>query len=239
MANTLEWRAKKLLVERWNACKTSFSRLNMPGLRPTDGEEIFSLIDYPKVAGQIGFNVKSVVFNLPERANGSPDLFVVVHGRLYFDEDSIRLNLLRTSNFATEAAYFKKKSDELIHVYGAHCDFAQDVSGHPAFHVQMRSFAGQFDQVAKYFNMTDVASRDLMGGVLRNVRLPSAQIDFFSLVLQLCADHLIDENSGAEELMAFSDLMKASAEIHGAAYLVPQLSNPSAQACLRANHWYP
>lgn len=240
MANQIEQRALKLLIERWNAIKTHLNRLNMPNTRPDDGQAIFALIDYPKTAGEIGFKVKSVVFNLPESANGRADLFVVVRGRLYFDEAAVRDNkLLRTLNFGTEAAYFRKKGNELAHVYGAHYDFALNKIGHPAFHAQMKSYAERFHKVAEYFDMAECTTKDLVEGVLRTVRLPSAQMDFFSFVLQLCADHLMHEKSGKEDQAAFGDLRVESAAIHGAAYRVPQLANPAAQACLRANHWYP
>ena len=237
MPNRFERRAIKLLVERWDAVGNQFGRLKMPCARPNDGYQIFSLIAPQRTAGEIGFEIKPVVFNLPERANGEAVLFVVVRGKLYFDEAAIKQNVLRTLDFATEAAYFRKKADELEHVYGAHYDFARNEVGHPAFHAQMKSFAERFHQVTSAFEMT-CTSKDLVDGVLRTVRLPSAQMDFFSFILQLCADHLIDKNSGPEELSAFRDLKSASAEIKGAAFLVPWLAKPAAQACLRANHWY-
>jgi len=43
-------------------------------IRPTDAEGLFALITYPKVAGQIGFEIGNVTFNVPERANDATDI---------------------------------------------------------------------------------------------------------------------------------------------------------------------
>jgi hypothetical protein len=240
MANLLETKTLKLVMERWNLAMAQFARLNMPRVLPGDAHAIFSIVNYPKTPDEIGIEVKPVVFNLPERANGSPNLFVVVEGRISFDESAIQNDKsLRTMGFNTRAAYFRKKADELEHVYGAHYDFAPDEIGHPAFHAQMRSYLGHNQWVVKYFEMTECTSNDRVDRLLRNVRLPTAQMDFFSFVLQLCADHLLSKDSGEEERAAFGSLKTASASIRGAAFRVPRLANPATQECLRANHWYP
>jgi len=240
MANPLEQRARKLLVERWNAVKETLGRLNMPDPRPEDAWSLFLLMDPQPNPDEIGFEVRPVVFNFRERANHrTADMYVVVCGRLYFDGAWIRENsLLRTRNFATEVAYFRMNNDGLDHVYGAHYDFEPNKAGHPVFHAQMRSFCERFQQIVDLYEF-ECKPNDLIPGVLRTVRLPSAQMDFFSFVLQLCADHLINEESGQEELAAFKDLRTASAAIQGAGFRFPGFADPAVRGCMRANHWYP
>lgn len=238
MPTSSEMRALKLLVERWNAVKAQLDQLHMPQARPDDAYRIFNHIE-PKIAGEVGFSVGPVVFNLPERANGRPDLFVVLLGRLHFDELKITNDSkLQIVNFATQVAYFRQKDNDLVHVYGAHYDFALNEIGHPAFHAQMRSYCERYQDVANSFDMTCTPT-DRVKDILRNVRLPSAHMDFFSYVLQLSADHLIDRTSGEADLQAFRELKQAAAIVLGAAFRVPQLANTAAQACLKANHWYP
>ena len=43
-------------------------------IRPSDAEGLFALITYPKIAGQIGFEIGNVTFNVPERANDATDI---------------------------------------------------------------------------------------------------------------------------------------------------------------------
>jgi hypothetical protein len=75
--------------------------------------------------------------------------------------------------------------------------------------------------------------------MLRNVRVPTAQMDVFSLFVELCADHLLYEQSGPEEREAFNSLLHRSAFCRGAALRLPQLATEEARACYRARHWYP
>ena len=69
-----ELKARKLLIQQWNNFQHQLQRLNMLEIRPTDAEGLFALITYPKVAGQIGFEIGNVTFNVPERANDATDI---------------------------------------------------------------------------------------------------------------------------------------------------------------------
>ena len=234
--NSVEIHAKRLLVDQWNNVVTQLTRLSLPDTRPIDGHQIFELIDYPRVAGQIGFTVNPVTFNVPERADGPADMYVTVKGRLYLDEAAMRVSRkLKTVSFGTEVAYFRMRREKLNHVYGAHYDFSLDEIGHPIFHGQMKSFADRGQLVSDTFTL-DCEYEDHIPNILRTVRVPTAQMDFFALVLQLSADHLMSKNSSAEQREAFEDLRKASFSIQGAGHLWAQLVQ--APTCMRTQHWY-
>jgi hypothetical protein len=232
-----ELTARKLLIQQWNNIQPQLQRLNMPAIRPADAEGLFKLITHSKVAGQIGFEITNVTFNVPERANGATDIYIVATGRIYLDETALNPpSTLKTVSFATEVGYFRKTRRGLEHVYGAHYDFALDEIGHPVFHAQLKSYNERGQEVSETFQL-GCESTDCVGGVLRTVRLPTAQMDFFALIVQICADHLLSKDSGDEERRAFADLRKVSQDIQGAGYLAARLTNTA--GCMRAPHWYP
>lgn len=234
--NLVETKAKRLLVDHWSNVCMQLDQLNLPDTRPIDGHQIFELIEYPKVEGRIAFTVNPVTFNVPERADGAADMYITVRGRMYLDEAAVRTSSkLTTVSFGTEVAYFRFRQGKLNHVYGAHYDFSLNEIGHPIFHAQMKSFAARGELVSDVFTL-DCGFEDQIANILRTVRLPTAQMDFFALVLQICADHLISKNSSAEQREAFEDLRLASYSIQGAGHLWPQLAN--APPCMRTQYWY-
>ena len=233
--NSIESTARRLLVDQWNNVKAQLDRLSLPDAKPNDGYQIFSLIEDPKVDGQIGFDIKPVTFNVPERADASPNMFIVAQGRIYLDQTMVKSNTLKTVSFATEVGYFRMSKGELHHVYGAHYDFSFDEIGHPIFHGQMRSYNERASWISDAFKL-DCGSKDHMAGILRTVRLPTAQMDFFSLILQICADHLISKDSGDDQKKAFENLRDASSAIQGAGHRWETLVQ--APRCMRSQHWY-
>jgi hypothetical protein len=234
--NPIETKAHRLLVEQWTNVKTQLDRLSLPNARPDDGYGIFSLIEHPKVDGQLGFEIAPVTFNVPERANASANIYIVAKGRIYLEQDALKSDgALKTVSFATEVGYFRMSKGKLNHIYGAHYDFSLDEIGHPIFHAQMKSYNERARLVSDAYQL-DCDSNDLIKDVFRTVRLPTAQMDFFALVLQICADHLMSKDSGAEEKKAFADLRQVSHAIQGAGHLWKKLSE--APPCMRAPHWY-
>jgi hypothetical protein len=231
----IEERALRSLISQWENVKMLLDQLRLPAARPDDGYAIFSLIRDPQLSGQIGFDIAPVTFNVPERATQSPNLYIVADGRIYLDEQALRTErALRILNFATQVGYFRKARNGLDHIYGAHYDFTLDEIGHPIFHAQMRSFNEHASYIAQF--QPECASTDYMKHVLRTVRLPSAQMDFFSLVLQICADHLMSKDSGKEERETFSKLRDLSRKIQGAGHLAAAFLQ--APPCMRSLHWY-
>ena len=206
---------------------------------PSDPWKVFEAED-PSSGNIIRFKLLPIVFNLPERAtHTTPNLFVVVEGWLEFRLDSMRNNSeLLTHGFSTKAAYFRKTSGGVAHVYGAHFDFALDELGHPIFHAQMKSFQDLYSYVDAEFQVGGELT-DNVKGILKNVRLPTAQMDCFSFFLQLCADHLLYDQSGPEERGAFNSLLNMGEFLKGAGYQSGRLTAASATSCYRSRHWYP
>ena len=223
----------KRLVSEWNHLKVEMERLrSTAAVQPGDGYRVFQAVDSHS-ADVASFTLSRVVFNVPERANDrGSDLFVVVEGRLSFKrKDFAERDTLATHEFATRVAYFKRTPVALTHVFGAHYDFALNELAHPVFHGQMRSYP-EFAEAVKASYSIDHDVVDCVGGLLRNVRVPTAQMDVFSFFIQLCADHLLYSKSGPEEKAAFNSLLARSAFCKGAAFRSRSLRNRGCQILL-------
>jgi hypothetical protein len=230
----------KRLVSEWEHLKVEMERLrSSAAVRPGDGYKVFQAVD-SQSTDVASFTLSRVVFNVPERANDqSIDLFVVVEGRLSFKrKDFAERDVLATHEFATKVAYFRRTPSALTHVYGAHYDFALNELGHPVFHGQMRGYP-EFAEAVKASYSIDHDVIDCVGGLLRSVRVPTAQMDVFSFFIQLCADHMLYSKSGPEEKAAFNSLLARGAFCQGAAFQVPRLESDDARSCYRSRHWYP
>ena len=231
---------QKLLVEQWNQFLAELPRLHAAvTVNPRDGFVLFR----PKAladADAVGFEFQPVVFNLPERADDvKSDLFVVVRGRLSFRRQELRTRkTLLTHDFASQIGYFRRTATSLTHVYGAHYDLAVDEPGHPAFHAQMKSFSSFSNYISERYQVSRPVL-DPVKDLIRTVRLPVAQMDVFSLFVQICADHLVSAKSGREERNAFNSLVQKGALYQGAGFQIATLGTDEARACYRARHWYP
>jgi hypothetical protein len=235
MMNSLEARAHKLLMERWNAAFEALDSLSLQAI-PQDAHSIFSLTsDRPKVQGVVGFTINPVTFVVPEDAsNTTSNLYINVLGWINLEEASAKKGVLRTVGFGTEAAYFRSKGNSLRHVFGVHHDFSLNEVGHPMFHSQIRSYKKREAQVVAKFPHT-CTDDDPFKDVLKTVRVPTAQMDFFALLVQICADHLIDKYSSTTQLNYFASVRNASSPILGSAELLTRLD---AAQCVRGGHWY-
>lgn len=229
------------LVNHWNGVRDHLRRVNSGiQFQPNDGYTIFQP-DYTKSSDEIlVFKIAPVVVNLPERGDKSKsELFVVAEGELSFNGiQYANTKRLVSSGFATHVGYFRQGSSELQHVYGVHYDFDLRRPAHPVFHAQMTSFGEPFvEHVRQHFSI-NLPLDDRVKGMLQNVRLPIAQLDFFSLIIQLAADHLMWEHSGDEEKKAFNDLLQLDGNLVGASASAPWLCIGTATPCHRALHWY-
>lgn len=230
----------KRLIDQWTEVRAGLSRINgVAEVRPDESHVFSSVTDQSPEAAF--FELRPVVFNFPEDArHRSNDLYVVVRGLISFRRREFReASRLLTHSFATEVAYFRRRGGSLEHVFGAHYDFSPDSHGHPTFHAQMKSYATFGSFVKQEYRVNDDLSADAVSGVLGRVRIPTAQMDVFSLVVQMCADHLLFAGSAPEETAAFNALLEKNAFCTGAAFQVPRLGAPQARECYRARHWYP
>lgn len=184
------------------------------------------------------FIIKDVAYRIIERHDQlKPNLFVVLSGRM--DLDLSQSHPFQSVCFGTEVAYFRysEKKQELNHVLGVHYDFDSTSRNHPVFHAQFGDFSDKADVVEQHFRLgASVVSQSKF--LIRNVRIPTAQLDFFAVVLQLAADHLLAVAPAHDTLASFVELQGKSAFVRGAATAVPRLSTNDAQECLRGLHWY-
>lgn len=241
MAN-VDYKIQRALIVHWESVRLCVERLNnSASVIPGDASGLFQVSHSD--ADTLAFDIGETLLILPERAKQvSNQMHIVVKGRLTVDKKHfIASEQLRTVHFQSEAGYFRLKNDgTLQHVFGAHYDLTQDEVGHPAFHAQLKSFLGFAAIVQHRYSDTSLNVTDAMENVLKNVRLPSAQMDYFSLLIQAVADHLMSpDSSSTEDLDAFRQLIGKSKSIQGRAYDIARLQEPSATICYRSAHWYP
>lgn len=206
-------------------------------VRPENGYDVFR-VDRDAPDDVVKLNVGPVVFNVPERANrGRSDLYVVVEGWLVFEGDFAGAAPLKTQSYGTNVAYFKRRGPDLEQVYGAHYDMDEARFAHPVFHAQIGAKLDLGQAVKDQFHL-DLNLVSRMGTILANVRLPSAQMDVFAAMIQICADHLVGQHSATEVHAAFTGLRGASDFLTGAAHRLAYLNAPEPANCYQSRHWY-
>lgn len=203
--------------------------------QPPDFHAIFRAVDGQ--ADEVKFEIGPVVFLIPERLGRSHQLYVAVEGRLSFEKDKLRDGPLKTRAFGTRVAYFKQKGGNLEHVFGAHYDLDELSPGHPVFHAQLQGMSEMADKVRELFRLTGETINSFQPQV-RNIRIPCAQMDVFSAILQMCADHLVIKGVDGQVADEFSKMRAKSDFFIGAAHRLPYISSPVASNCYRSWHWY-
>lgn len=240
--NTTVWTINKNLNLAWSGISTAMKRM-YPSvvISPSTSADIFapdSAAEGPK------FNIGPVVFKVPERAKDGKSrgdqakLYIVVEGWIAFGDVLQGTNYLTTLDFGTQVGYFREKDEQLIHVYGVHYDMDEKLPGHPVFHAQMSTQADMAPTVEKYFNLKFDSENDVPRRLLRNVRTPTAQMDVFSVITQIGADHLVSKASSEEVIFAFAKLRAACDFFYGAGGRFAYLSEYPASYCYRSTHWY-
>jgi hypothetical protein len=221
----------------WDKLKISMQKMyQASNVRPGGAYEVFSL-DERAPDDEVKFNIGPVVFNVPERVGKGHSLFIVIKGWLSFGDGDLRTLPLKTKSFGTEVGYFRLKGGGLEHVYGVHYDLDEVLPGHPVFHAQISSRMDLAPSVRELFRLNDELT-DLFVPKLPNIRIPTAQMDVFSAISQICADHLI--YSGADQTVkdAFSEIQSMNSFFVGAAHRMPFLNSMPATGCYRSPHWY-
>jgi hypothetical protein len=220
----------------WDHVRAGMERMyQASNSRPSDGYEIF-VPDNARTAGEVKLTVHPVIFNLPERANRrDTNLYIALSGWLSFEKAGLRNPPLRTRGFGTKVGYFRAKAELLEHVYGAHYDIEEAQAGHPVFHSQMGPEMDLGEKVKGTYRLGGHL-KDSVSPILRNVRIPTAQMDVFSVILQICADHLIFEASGQEVKDAFAAMVQSCGFFTGAAHRMDFLNRGA--SCYRSTHWY-
>ena len=229
---------RRRLSEVWRVLRSNMRRMyNASDVRPADPDIVFRLD--AQADGAVSCDVGPVVFRFPERAmHGVPSLYIGVSGRL-----ALRLSggndgpALRITSFGTRVGYFRQKRETLEHVYGAHYDFAHREVGHPLFHAQMGSQEDFACNINEHFRQ-NWELRNYVDRVLRTIRLPSAEMDVFSVFVQICADHLVWERSGTTTTHAFGRIRDSCGLLGGVAEGIPDFG-ATLPCGYRSVRWYP
>ncbi len=231
-------RVRQRVIDAWNDAIYALRQLSQASnVLPTSPFEIFKF-DENAPADTVKLTVSPVVFNVKVRPNRrTANLFIVVEGWLSFEGPDFSTTSLKTKGFGTKVAYFRSKDGTLEHIYGAHYDMDEVSFGHPVFHTQIRSQVEFGTTIGNLFGL-DGRADNCMGTILRTVRTPSAQMDVFSVLTQICADHLMDDQPAWEVRDAFQRMRNACGFLVGAAHRMAFLNTGSAIGCYRSTHWY-
>ncbi|MFI4994964.1 MAG: hypothetical protein ACHQAQ_04175 [Hyphomicrobiales bacterium] len=208
-------------------------------MRPKKSSDVFSYVE--DEAGT-HVTVKALCLHLKEKAAAiQSQIFVALEGRVSFDPSSTRKDL-RTSDFQTRVAYFKEiEPRRLRHIYGIHFDHDDKLPAHPVFHSQISSIRELAGVVNDRYHRTfePVAEEDdFVRGLLANVRIPTAHMDVFSVLLQVLGDHFVNEMSDAMIRKSFDLLTSASGTFKSCMTGASRLGAVLDQRCFRASHWY-
>ena len=206
-------------------------------VRPRAPDQVFRAKEQ-KSDGTLRVDCGPAAFKLCEKAGGPPNILVGVSGWISLRESGRADVPLCTMDFGTRVAYFRSKGSELEHIYGVHYDMDETGAGHPVFHGQFRAMTELYEPVREQFGGPGEIE-DCVGKVLRTVRTPTAQMDFFSVFTQLCADHLMMAKQPKGQVAgAFRRIRSACDFMLGGAHRLARLNSVSAAGCYRSTHWY-
>lgn len=227
-------------VSHYAALVETVQRLDQAAsFTPYSGYDVFRPVYGESTDEIVTFDVGPVTINLPVRGQaGGHDLYVVFQGKIGLDVQAVRQSgQLRTRSFKSRLGYFSQVKDTLEHVFGVHCDLDTERLAHPAFHAQLVSFGQEFLPYVQE-QVPVPLEHDRMAGVLHGVRIPTAQLDFFAIIVQLAADHLLWQKSGDDERNGFNDLLNLDRQVKGLTPEITSMRNAAARPCHRAAHWY-
>jgi hypothetical protein len=236
--NKESWRHLIAFQTAWSGVLASIGKMYPSSdIRPKSAAEIFKAAESKNGGSQ--FTIGPVVFKVPEKpSKRDANLFVVVSGWIAFSALPSTTSQPNTLSFGTRVGYFRVLGEKLEHVYGAHYDMDETSPGHPVFHAQMASLIDMSSSISELFDAPFGVAENHASNILRNVRIPTAQMDAFSVFTQIGADHLVSEKSTPEVREAFDELRNSCDFFHGAAHKLSYLNATEAARCYRSTHWY-
>src|SRR5256885_1768190 len=122
-----------------------------------------------------------------------------------------------TTSYATNFGYFHTEHSSVTHALDGHYDFTLTSITHPRTHMQLRSQASLWEHtVARFRSVANLTiDSDPIKNMLHRMRTPNTQIDFLSFMIQVAADHLVDDRSGQESKDAFAELVASCSPLWG------------------------
>ncbi|MEA3052160.1 MAG: hypothetical protein QOG72_1063 [Sphingomonadales bacterium] len=238
MAVNLQPTVERVVNFAWNSFLSEIEAMGGQA-RPKHPSDVFS---YGVTDEGYLVTLAPITLRLKEKAAASECvLFVTVEGCLLFPRNAHR-NDMRVVKYQTRAGYFRVlDGGKLKHVYGVHYDHDDDLPAHPVYHSQMSTMASFVQHVNAAWNAQYQAIEpdlDLMKGLLRNVRIPTAHMDPFSVLLQIASDHLVSEVSDAQVTSAYDRLRGALSTFRSSRDGAVRLDAAIDQHCFRSGHWY-
>ena len=208
-------------------------------LRPAEPEDVFRFT-HDKNYGKIIATVRPVTFNVPYRANATTaKIFVSIDGWIEFS-DANASGPLKSLRFESNVGYFRDGGvNTLQYLCGIHYDYdSYNAIGHPIYHCQFGPQVKFFGEVNACFYRNFSEPSDDLTAIPRQIRIPTAQMDPFSVFLQVCSDHLINEGSDANKLVAYASLLKTCGFFTCSSGGITQLGAVRTGPSLRSHHWY-
>lgn len=243
MSGRAEELVRNELIRAWGRTKTELLRVNSTfAHRPVNDYDVIGRGEESDEETVL-IGVGPLAMRVPERGDSRKDLFIYFHGSIGFSRRRWSVDKrLEITSIASRIAYFRHASGgSLDLVFGGHYDYAPDLQGHPVFHAQVDGSLQEFGEfVGTSFGIEGSVTNSI-SGTLRNVRIPSAQLDAFSCMLQIAADHLLPRNPTVGACDAFNSLRSDSALCGPSCQGEQPLPaiNAAEHRCFRARHWYP
>lgn len=233
-------RIKRSVDKAWTELLAQVQLIsNISQVRPGDAASVFRH-EHQKAYQKVKTTIGPVSFNIPSKAKTPrPDLFITIKGWIEFPDDD-EGGGLRSTRFSTEVAYFAEHTpNRLKHVFGIHYDYEwRGLIAHPIYHSQMTSMAEWYEHVNAAYGRVFQEPDNHLHGIIKHVRVPTAQMDAFSVFLQVCSDHLVNENTDAAGRLAYAAIMKCCGFFECSASSIPRLTPAISATSYRSYHWY-
>ena len=225
---------KRLIELAWVELQAKVKAMGAScAVRPNQAGDVFQYAD----GDPIVVTIQPVTFLLKEKPYSvQPELYVVVEGSISFKLDNERK--FRAVRSHTRVGYFLRSHGTLSHVYGVHYDFDDKLIAHPVFHSQMAPMMDLSENINTAWKEKFTVTSNHVQHLLANVRIPTAQMDAFSVFLQLCSDHLVNSKSVKVQTSAYQAAIKACSFYQSAYADIPRLHAAVDQKCFRPQHWY-
>lgn len=227
---------QRKMNEAWNEVVATLQVIsNVSEVRPAHGNDVFG---YAMGADKVRVIVRPVTFRLTRKAAAAKaDMYVTVAGWMEFHERDAESNL-RSFGFKTEVGYFVERSaTALEHPLGLHYDYDRRIVAHPYYHSQLCSLPEYVDDINRAYNRTFSCPAPNRPS-LTHVRIPTAHMDAFSVLIQIFSDHLLNENAGQPSLAAYARTIEACSFFECDAGSVGRFDAAFDARSLRAHHWY-
>lgn len=227
----------KVINLAWNAVQSELT--NMGGeAKPKTAPDVFS---YEVTEAGVEVTMAPVTLRLKERAATESVLFVTVEGVIIFPSDADKKDM-RASKYETRAGYFREiDGTRLKHIYGVHYDHDDEKPAHPVYHSQMKSMAKFVSDINAAYRLNFSAlddEGDLVRSILRNVRIPTAHMDPFSVLIQIVGDHLVSGVDDDKVTAAYERLRQKLSSFRSMPTAANRLEAVTQQSCFRSSHWY-